>query len=79
MTDLFDDHTPIRAVIHVNLHRQRLIFDWDIAVTNPETGDVLAMKAVVARRRESLGVELARMLLEVLSHFDGSEHPDPAE
>lgn len=64
-SNLFDEPGPVRIEIHVNLYDSGARFDWDLTATNPETGDLLAMRAAVARRRYRLGPELARVLLEV--------------
>lgn len=65
MPNLFGDPGPVRITIHVNLYDQGSRFDWDLEATNPETGDLLSMRAAVARRRYRLGPELSRILLEV--------------
>lgn len=63
--NLFGEPGPVRIEIHVNLYDEGTRFDWDLTATNPETGDLLAMRAAVARRRYRLGPELSRVLLEV--------------
>ena len=65
MPTLFGEPGPVRIVLHINLSDDGARFDWDLEATNPDTGDLLAMRAAVARRRYRLGPELSRMLLEV--------------
>lgn len=65
MNTLFGEPGPVRVTIHVNLYDQGSTFDWDLEAINPDTGDVLSMRAAVARRRYRLGPELSRMLLEI--------------
>jgi len=65
MATLFGEPGPVRIELHINLSDDGASFDWDLEATNPETGDLLAMRAAVARRRYRLGPELSRMLLEV--------------
>lgn len=63
MPTLFGDPTPVRVVIHLNLHPGAVRFDWDLMAMNPDTGDLLAMEAHVQLPRHRLGVELSRALL----------------
>lgn len=63
--NLFEEPGPVRVTIHVNLYDSGSKFDWDLEAINPDTGDVLSMRAAVARRRYRLGPELSRILLEV--------------
>lgn len=65
MATLFGEPGPVRITLHVNLDDTGSTFDWDLEAINPDTGDLLAMRAAVARRRYRLGPELSRMLLEV--------------
>ncbi|HJU82565.1 MAG TPA: hypothetical protein VJ796_12575, partial [Acidimicrobiia bacterium] len=67
MTDLFGDSTPIRVTLTFHLWPLGQRFDWDAMAVNPDTGDLLHLSASPARRRDSLGPELARALLLVQS------------
>jgi hypothetical protein len=77
MSTLFGEPSPVRVVIHVNLHRGALRFDWDLAATNPDTGDLLAMSAHVQLPRHALGPELSRMLLAVQELLSEGSRQDP--
>lgn len=79
MPDLFGEPIPIRVVLHVNMDRGHGRFDWDGFAQNPDTGDVLAIHATVARLRASLGPELSRMLLWTERTLRTDGPPAPVE
>jgi len=79
MSTLFGEAGPVRVTLHINLYDNAARFDWDLEAINPDTGDLLAMKAAVARRRYRLGPELSRMLLEVQAVIDKWGSAGPVE
>lgn len=77
MTNLWGEHTPVRVVLTFNSWSGGTRFDWDLVATNPETGDLLAMRAHPARRPGKLGPEIARALLLVDELLRGAMDEGP--
>lgn len=76
-SDLFGAPAPVRAQLIVNLWDEGTRLDWDLLVTNPETGDILHMSAHPARPISKLGPELSRMLLALEAEIRDGAQPQP--